>query len=169
MADHEVAVNEVSSGQLMEETGSASAGFHHAAEATKPSEIAQMFTMFHDLVRTIENNRMAGEQKLLDLVTQRQGPNREISKQNFQVMPDISEAIEYFNGEVTDNREIHEFKLITCNTSSRSIQGLSAIRCNKNNTASNLRSYEIRIQLEQEHITIAVKRSIVLRLVKKLL
>ncbi|KAF5279091.1 hypothetical protein FQA39_LY05769 [Lamprigera yunnana] len=61
--------------------------------------------MFHDLVRTIENNRVAGKQKFLDLATQRQGPDKEILKQNSQVMPDLSNAVEDFNGEVTDNQE----------------------------------------------------------------
>ncbi|KAF5295064.1 hypothetical protein FQA39_LY13215 [Lamprigera yunnana] len=50
MAEHEIAVNEVLSGQVMEEAESASAGYDHAAEATKPSEIDQMFAMFYDLI-----------------------------------------------------------------------------------------------------------------------
>ncbi|KAF5298178.1 hypothetical protein FQA39_LY02602 [Lamprigera yunnana] len=56
MAEHEVAENEVSSGQLMKEAGSASAGFHPAAETTKPSEIAQMFAMFHDLNKELHDS-----------------------------------------------------------------------------------------------------------------
>ncbi|KAF5270711.1 hypothetical protein FQA39_LY01449 [Lamprigera yunnana] len=49
MAEHEIAVNEVSNEQVMEEAGSSSAGIHHAAEATKPSEIAQMFAKYKAL------------------------------------------------------------------------------------------------------------------------
>ncbi|KAF5296114.1 hypothetical protein FQA39_LY02748 [Lamprigera yunnana] len=78
----------------------------HTFEPTKPSEIAQMFTMFHDLVRTMENNQVVEEQKLLNLVTQHQGPDKEISKQNFQVMPHLSKVVEDFIGEVTDNRGV---------------------------------------------------------------